>query len=120
MRNTNCPNCGAVIDAAFNKCPYCGTSYFDLTSIDFESGKPVYLKIRARFPYRGEERPIILTTRAVPKLDMIEVASEEMDIVDRIGNIVKKETNSRRITMNVSFESRAFDDGTLMKVEVER
>ena len=27
----NCPNCGAPLEAEVNKCPYCGTSYFDFS-----------------------------------------------------------------------------------------
>ena len=44
----NCPNCGGVIDSSQNKCSYCGTSYFDLSCIDVDNSKPVYLKIKIR------------------------------------------------------------------------
>jgi len=37
MANRNCPNCAAPYDAALNKCPYCGTSYFDMSCIDINS-----------------------------------------------------------------------------------
>lgn len=44
---TNCPNCGAPIDYAKEKCEYCGT-YYDNAEIEYEElyadGKPV-LKI---------------------------------------------------------------------------
>lgn len=43
--NRNCPNCGAPYDIELNKCPYCGTSYFDLNCLQI-SGEPFYLKIR--------------------------------------------------------------------------
>ena len=39
MESRNCPNCGAPNDPHLNKCPYCGTSYFDLTAIDIADGK---------------------------------------------------------------------------------
>ena len=45
---TNCPNCGAVINPEQHKCSYCGTPYFDMSAIDFENGKPFYLKIKTR------------------------------------------------------------------------
>lgn len=45
MSERNCVNCGAVIESHADKCPYCGTSYFDFTNIDVH-GKPVVLKIR--------------------------------------------------------------------------
>lgn len=46
--HTNCPNCGAVIDYELHKCPYCGTSYFDMSCVDLESGEPIYLKIKTK------------------------------------------------------------------------
>ena len=46
MSKLNCPNCGAPISADNNKCPYCHTSYFDLSSIDINNDEPFYLKIR--------------------------------------------------------------------------
>lgn len=46
MSKLNCPNCGAPISADNNKCPYCDTSYFDLSSIDINNDEPFYLKIR--------------------------------------------------------------------------
>lgn len=34
MSMTNCPNCGSAKDPHIAVCPFCGTSYFDLTDID--------------------------------------------------------------------------------------
>ena len=33
----NCINCGAPIEHNTTKCPYCNTSYFDFTNIDFDN-----------------------------------------------------------------------------------
>ena len=41
MSKTNCINCGAAKDTNEIKCPFCGTTYVDLTAIDFSSGDPV-------------------------------------------------------------------------------
>lgn len=41
MSKTNCINCGAAKDTSEIKCPFCGTTYLDLTAIDFSSGDPV-------------------------------------------------------------------------------
>lgn len=38
--NKNCPNCGAPYDIQLNKCPYCGTSYFDLSALDLTNREP--------------------------------------------------------------------------------
>ena len=43
--NRNCPNCGAPYDVQLNKCPYCETSYFDLSCLQV-GDKPFYLKIK--------------------------------------------------------------------------
>ena len=42
----NCPNCAAPYDVGLNKCPYCGTSYFDMSCIDINSLEPFYLKLK--------------------------------------------------------------------------
>lgn len=41
----NCPNCAAPLQAEEIKCPYCGTSYIDMSCIDLENHEPFYLKI---------------------------------------------------------------------------
>ena len=41
----NCPNCAAPLSAEEIKCPYCGTSYIDMSCIDLENHEPFYLKI---------------------------------------------------------------------------
>ncbi len=45
-KHKNCPNCAAPYDMAKNRCPYCGTVYFDMSTIDFDSQEPFYLKIK--------------------------------------------------------------------------
>lgn len=39
---TNCPNCGAVMDA--DKCKFCGTILYDFACLDVKS--PFYMKIK--------------------------------------------------------------------------
>lgn len=46
MEKLNCLNCGAPIEPFNHRCKYCGTSYFDLTSMDINGDKPFYLKIK--------------------------------------------------------------------------
>ncbi len=46
MRQRNCPNCGAPYKTELNTCPYCGTSYFDMSAIDINEGRPFYLKLK--------------------------------------------------------------------------
>ena len=47
MKGRNCPNCSAPYNVELNKCPYCGTSYYDLSAIDITTHEPFYLKIKA-------------------------------------------------------------------------
>lgn len=60
----NFPNCGAPYDVNLNKCPYCGTSYFDMSCIDVCERRPFYLKLRY-----GD---YILTAKVVAELTTIE------------------------------------------------
>ena len=39
----NCPNCGAPIEAGLIKCPFCGTSYYDLSTMPTD--KPFMLTV---------------------------------------------------------------------------
>ena len=41
----NCPNCGAPLEAGKIKCDYCGTSYYDLSTISFNEPMIITFKI---------------------------------------------------------------------------
>ena len=58
----NCPNCGAPLEAEVNKCPYCGTSYFDFSICQFDYKTPMVLK----FKVTGMTTEQILTTLVIP------------------------------------------------------
>ena len=68
-KNLNCPNCGAPLDPNANKCSYCGTSYFDMTSINIDDGEPFYLKLKKRTPDGGYDI-ITAFVRADPCIDI--------------------------------------------------
>ena len=53
MEGRNCPNCGAPLKADICKCPYCGTSYFDISAINISEREPFYLKLRLNAPDGG-------------------------------------------------------------------
>ena len=44
MKGRNCPNCGAVFDERNIKCQYCGTLYYDLSTMPV--GEPFFLTIK--------------------------------------------------------------------------
>ena len=76
----NCPNCAAPIDPELNKCPYCGSTYFDMSCIDFENEKPFYLmayhsvgKIKTK--WNGID--CYITQFVKPKLTTIEFQGEQ-------------------------------------------
>ena len=55
MKRTNCVNCGGTIDSDTAKCPFCGTSYVDMSPADIELGG----KFVIRFP--GPHGPQLMT-----------------------------------------------------------
>ena len=98
MNKLNCPNCGAPISADNNKCPYCNTSYFDLSSIDINNDEPFYLKIRM-----GK---MILTqlVRVLPDMS-INFESNSCSMHDSLGNKLYEFTTSNNMFTNLNFEA---------------
>ena len=69
MKEKNCPNCGSPYNSLLNACPYCGTVYFDLTSIDLTNKQPVFLKLKTLL----NNKPIEVTLFMKPELKSIKV-----------------------------------------------
>ena len=57
----NCINCGAPIELEIDKCPYCGTSYFDICNLVLDGQTPIAL----RFKTEVKGREAILTALVV-------------------------------------------------------
>ena len=75
-----CNKCGAPVDNAIGKCPYCGTSYFDVIDLD---KKPMTV----RFDFAGSEitcKGLIRATTLRMEPDAAPVLDMEMMIVDAI------------------------------------
>ena len=96
-RDRNCPNCGAPYDPLEPKCPYCGTIYYDMSAIDFDSGEPIYLQIRSH--------NLLITQKVIPELGSIEM----------ISNRGYGFTESTEV-INISFRAIEDTDGSVMKV----
>ena len=98
MSKLNCPNCGAPISADNNKCPYCNTSYFDLSSIDIDNNEPFYLKIRM-----GK---MILTqlVRVLPDMS-INFESNSCSACNSLGNKLYKFSISNDMFINLNFQA---------------
>jgi hypothetical protein len=104
MSNRNCPNCGAPYDIGLNKCPYCGTSYYDLSALDFTTHEPFYLKIKTEM----NGMPCYITQLVRPRADMsIDFSSETVDVYGAFGNSICTFTKSHTMTTNISFEAVA-------------
>lgn len=102
MHNRNCPNCAAPYDVGLNKCPYCGTSYYDLSALDLTAREPFYLKIKAEM--NGQLCYITQLVRFKPDMS-IEISSETNDTYDLLGNRICSYTKSHTMTTNISFEA---------------
>ena len=104
MRQRNCPNCAAPYDVGLNKCPYCGTSYYDLSALDFTTHEPFYLKIKTEM----NGMPCYITQLVRPNADIsIDFSSDTVDAYDLWGERICTFTKSRTMTTNISFEAVA-------------
>lgn len=104
MSKRNCPNCAAPYDVDFNKCPYCGTSYYDLSALDFTTYEPFYLKIKTEM----NGMPCYITQLVRPRVDMsIDFSSETVDVYGIWGEPITTFTKSNTMTTNISFEAVA-------------
>ena len=102
MPNRNCPNCGAPYDIDVNKCPYCGTSYFDLSALDFSTREPFYLKIKTNM----NGVPCYITQLVRPCADIsMEISSDTVEACDIFGNVVSTFNRGSSLTTNISFEA---------------
>lgn len=101
MNKRNCPNCGAPYDINLNICPYCKTSYFDMSSIDFEYGKPMYLKLKINMG----NKPAYITQKVIPRLGDITISTDTSDTTDYMGNTINRIVTSHTMVTDISFEA---------------
>lgn len=98
MHSHNCLNCAAPIDVDAIECPYCHTSYFDLTAIDLDSRAPVVLKLRLP----GGD---ILKTMAIPTLGALTASSESCYAYGGLGQKPLSVNSSLGMDIDLSFTS---------------
>lgn len=98
MSKLNCPNCGAPISADNNKCPYCNTSYFDLSSIDINNNEPFYLKIKMG------KMTLTQLVRVLPDMSII-FESNSCSICNPSGDNLYEFTTSNNMFTNLNFEA---------------
>ena len=87
MSKTNCINCGAAKDTSEIKCPFCGTTYLDLTAIDFSSDDPVVCEfvLPKQFGFSNCPGRVIMSTLAIPHLNEITMEDRRTDICGGFG-----------------------------------
>jgi len=116
MSKTNCINCGAAKDTAEVRCPFCGTTYLDLTAIDFSSDAPVVCKFV--LPVDGIDGKLIMTTTARPKLEELSDNVETTDIYQSWGQAYSF-TTRRSMKIGISFEPVPVEDNVLFELGFE-
>lgn len=111
----NCPNCAAPYDAMLSKCPYCGTSYFDLSAIDLTGGEPFYLKMKVKFG----DKDCIVTQLVKPSCDIsITCEYDSSYAYGRLGNKLISFKNSQTLKTSLNFESIPDKKNNLITLEV--
>ena len=102
MKQRNCPNCGAPYDIDKNKCPYCGTSYYDLSALDFTNNEPFYLKIKIEM----SGKPCYITQLVRPKANLSLTCENNTATAYGFGGVPLKTFNTGcSITTDISFEA---------------
>lgn len=106
----NCPNCAAPIDPILNKCPYCKTSYYDMSAIDFENNQPFYLKIKINGFY--------ITQLVKPEVGTIEITSDPVYVYGgKNNNRLTCFEGNRLVSTQVNFTGIPNKNGTIMEIE---
>lgn len=98
MNQRNCPNCGAPYKTELSTCPYCGTSYFDMSAIDISDNKPFYLKLKMR--------GMVFTSKVRVDPDVqIEVKQDNYYAYDRYGERISNIVTNRNLDIDMHFTS---------------
>jgi len=97
MSMTNCVNCGSAKDVDAKVCPFCGTSYFDLTDIDLDQRHPCVV----RFKFQDK----IFQMKAFVGLAEFHFRPDYMDIRSSDGMTIKHLLMRNNISANIEFIS---------------
>lgn len=112
MKQRNCPNCGAPYKTELNTCPYCGTSYFDMSAIDIGERRPFYLKLKMD--------NMIFTSKVIAEPDIQILLNEDnYDVVGKYGERIGRFTVNRNIDIDMRFRSVYDSNQVLCTLEVE-
>ena len=117
MRNKNCPNCGAVYEPEKNTCPYCGTSYYDMSALDFNSDEPFYLKIKVK----KNGKNCCITQLVKPCLNEVSMnfGRDYTAVYGGYNSIMSQFISNQILTTDISFRAIPMKDNRLCILEVE-
>ena len=106
MSKTNCIDCGAAKDIDEVKCPYCGTTYLDFTSIDFDSNDPVVCQFLLPEKYKiggtNQNGRIMMSMLAFPQIEEISSHTDTLSIGSGVSAPYTV-TECRSVNVGVSF-----------------
>ena len=108
-KTTNCLNCGAPFDPDEEKCPYCGTSYYDMSAIDINDDKPFMLKIKMGSMY------VTQLVRVSPDISF-DITSDTVDYINDLGVPLQRFCTNQSLNINMMFEAVPQKDNTLLTV----
>ena len=117
MSKTNCINCGAAKDINEIKCPFCGTTYVDLTAIDFSSGDPVVCQFVLPNGIRmgNSKAKVVMSMLAKPCLEDVSMTSNTTNIYGgRYGAPLASFVDSYDINVGVSFKPIQREDKSVI------
>lgn len=112
-KGKNCPNCGAAYEIDKNKCPYCETSYYDMSAVNFEDGEPFYLKIKTKV----NGKTVYVTQLVVPKLGGLTLNSKCAYAYGRYNERLCSCVTNQTLTTDVTFETIPDKNGSLFQIE---
>lgn len=111
----NCPNCAAPYEAEKNKCPYCGTSYYDMSALNFVDREPFYLKIKSEL----NGIPVYITQLVRPELNSMEITSIQTDVRTGVGNAkLYSMATSTSLTTSIAFMAIEDKNKRLCTIEI--
>ena len=116
MSKTNCINCGAAKDTNEIKCPFCGTTYVDLTAIDFSSGDPVVCQfvLPDNIRMSDSKTKIIMSMLARPCLEDVSMTTNTTDIYGGWRGAQLSFASSYDINVGVSFKPIQREDKSII------
>lgn len=107
----NCPNCGAPINPDSIHCDYCGTTYLDFPTIDFDKRSPIYIRLK--------QNGYDIVSRVIPVDGNITYDNEYQDITDGRGNTITRIRSNQNLRFDIGFDAIMAEDGTMYKVIME-